>query len=82
VLAEEIDSAYIDCDVRLVPFFEWLGFDLVEGLEHPDYGSIAVMRIGIQDVDRLERSKSPLLQVREEAIRSRNPARSGQGRAA
>ena len=67
VLAEGVDCAYIDCDVKLAPLFAWLGFDSVDQIEHPCYGSIEIMRMDLHDTARMAASNSPFLDLREAA---------------
>ena len=62
-LALSVETAYIDCQAPLAPFFEWLGFDVVEAFVHPHAGPVRLMRLDLTDVARLERSGSPLLDL-------------------
>lgn len=65
VLEEGVETAFVDCQSRIAPLFEWLGFDEVDDLVHPDFGPISVLRIRIHDFDRLERTNSPLRPILE-----------------
>lgn len=69
-LRESVEHAYIDCNAPLVPFFEWLGFDLVREFQHPDYGDVAILHCHPRDRVRLEKTGSPFLPLLDAEPRS------------
>lgn len=60
-LQDGVEAAYVDCAASLLPFFEWMGFDLVRRFTHAEFGEIAVLWIDPMDRARLARSDSPFL---------------------
>ncbi|HMV65494.1 MAG TPA: hypothetical protein PKA64_01495 [Myxococcota bacterium] len=62
VLAEGAWFAFIDCNAHLVRTFSALGFRrYAPPVDHPEYGLVDVMVLGITDVDWMRRVGSPLL---------------------
>ena len=57
--ARGIRTDYIDCNEPLVPFFERLGYRSVQTVEHPDYGSVRLMRLDVRDEGHMARVGSP-----------------------
>lgn len=61
-LENNIEYDVIDCRHRLVPFFQKLGFvEHVKSLTHPEFGSVKVSYLDVNNEKHLECVKSPFL---------------------
>jgi GNAT superfamily N-acetyltransferase len=57
--AQGITTDYIDCNEPLVPFFERLGYRSMRTIEHPEYGTVRLMRLDVRDAGHMARVGSP-----------------------
>ncbi len=80
-MAVGIESNYVDCDPRHVPFFEALGFRVVRpSFEHERYGEGVVLRLDVLDCEHLERVRSPFRRDLRAHLRSLEaPSESSRG---
>jgi predicted GNAT family N-acyltransferase len=59
-LQSGIARVYLDCSLDLIPFYEKLGFvSYTDDVETEEYGVITPMRLDLNDIDYLERIRSP-----------------------
>jgi hypothetical protein len=62
-LAAGIEHDFADVYPARVPFFTRLGYRVhKDRVEHPEYGNVIVMRLGMRDEEHLRLVKSPFLQ--------------------
>lgn len=63
-LERGITADLIDCNSHLVPFFTGLGHrPHREDLDHPEYGSVTVLKLDLTDEPHLEETNSPFLPI-------------------
>jgi len=62
-LEHDIDYDYIDCNPPLVPFFTRLGYRWLRMIEHPQYGTVSLMRLDLKDEAHLTDVRSPFLRA-------------------
>jgi hypothetical protein len=72
-LRERLDVVEIDCHESLVPYFEWLGFDVLRRFCHESFGDVAVMRMQPFDRARLRRTDSPFLPILDQGTWESEP---------
>jgi predicted GNAT family N-acyltransferase len=61
--AQARGGVVIDCNPPLTRFFEWLGFDAIRAIDHPEYGEVMVMKLDPWDRRRLLESGSPFCSI-------------------
>ena len=72
-LRERLDAVEIDCHESLVPYFEWLGFDVSRRFRHESFGDVAVMRMEPFDRSRLRKTDSPFLPILDQGTWKSGP---------
>ncbi|MEM8736191.1 MAG: GNAT family N-acetyltransferase [Planctomycetota bacterium] len=59
-LSRGTTTAYLDCNSHLVDYFAGLGYRThLREVEHREYGTVAVMRLDLHDIEYLRRIRSP-----------------------
>ena len=54
----KIKTSYLDCYEDLIGFFERFGYEYLQNDDHEIYGRVAIMRLYLQDFDRLIENKT------------------------
>ena len=63
MLIDRIKFDFIDCEPQMIPFFQKLGYQPIEMVDHPEYGSGLAMMLDVFNFKHLEQVKSPFQQL-------------------
>ncbi len=61
ILAADYQFVYIDCNDYLIDWFTGLGFRTTRDVLHSEYGQVMVMVLNVNDIEHLEKCRSPFL---------------------
>ncbi|HEY9812940.1 MAG TPA: GNAT family N-acetyltransferase [Candidatus Sericytochromatia bacterium] len=59
LLVDGVKFDFIDCEPHMIPFFQKLGYQPIEMINHPEYGSGLAMMLNVFNFKHLEQVKSP-----------------------
>lgn len=63
LLLDQIKFDFIDCEPHMIAFFQRLGYQPIDMIIHPEYGSGLAMMLDVFNFQHLERVKSPFLRL-------------------
>ncbi|BAY29808.1 hypothetical protein NIES2107_16520 [Nostoc carneum NIES-2107] len=63
LLLDQIKFDFIDCEPHMIPFFQKLGYQPIDMINHPEYGSGLAMMLDVFNFQHLEQVKSPFLRL-------------------
>jgi hypothetical protein len=59
LLQDKIKFDFIDCEPHMIPFFQRLGYQPIDMINHPEYGSGLALMLDVFNLEHLQRVKSP-----------------------
>jgi len=62
-LAHNIETSHMDCNRHLIGFFEKFGYEFLYRTQHDEYGDVAVLRLFLEDYERLIEMNSPFAET-------------------
>ncbi|MBD2546047.1 GNAT family N-acetyltransferase [Planktothricoides raciborskii] len=63
LLLDQIKFDFIDCEPHMIPFFQKLGYQTIDMINHPEYGSGMAMILDVFNLKHLQRVKSPFMRL-------------------
>ena len=63
MLLDKIRFDFIDCEPHMIPFFQKLGYQTIDMINHPEYGSGMAMMLDVFNLKHLQRVKSPFMRL-------------------
>ncbi|MEG4453282.1 GNAT family N-acetyltransferase [Microcoleus sp. N9_A1] len=74
MLIDRIKFDFIDCEPHMIPFFQKLGYQLIDMINHPEYGSGMAMMLDVFNLKHLERVNSPFMRLHRNFVESKKLA--------
>jgi len=63
LLLDQIKFDFMDCEPQMIPFFQKLGYQPIDMINHPEYGSGLAMMLDVFNFQHLEQVKSPFFRL-------------------
>jgi hypothetical protein len=71
LLQDQIKFDFIDCEPHMIAFFQRLGYQPIDMINHPEYGSGLAMMLDVFNLQHLERVKSPFQRLYRNFLESK-----------
>lgn len=71
LLLDRIKFDFIDCEPHMIPFFQKIGYQTIDMINHPEYGSGLALMLDVFNFEHLQRVKSPFQRLYRNFLESK-----------